>query len=108
MDAKRTAGEDSAAQVPETAVGRTKRPPAWTVAKLIELLDEAIDAAGAQLARSAGLWADSPSGPPAAQQQARQSNPRRRPVRRGARDSWPSTPDSVVEGALAERELELP
>jgi hypothetical protein len=31
----------------------------WSIRRLIELLDEAIDTAGAQLARSAGLWADS-------------------------------------------------
>lgn len=34
---------------------------AWTLERLIALLDEAIDSAGAQLARSAGLWDDSPS-----------------------------------------------
>jgi hypothetical protein len=34
---------------------------AWGMQKLIELVDEAIDRAGAQLARSAGLWANSPS-----------------------------------------------
>lgn len=34
---------------------------AWGMQTLIELVDEAIDRAGAQLARSAGLWADSPS-----------------------------------------------
>ncbi|GAA1581238.1 hypothetical protein GCM10009789_38880 [Kribbella sancticallisti] len=33
----------------------------WSVRKLIELIDEAIDTAGAQLARSGGLWADSAS-----------------------------------------------
>lgn len=35
------------------------RDPAWSIRKLIELIDGAIDSAGAQLARSAGLWADS-------------------------------------------------
>lgn len=34
---------------------------AWSLERLIALLDEAIDSAGAQLARSAGLWDDSPS-----------------------------------------------
>ncbi|MGW6195552.1 hypothetical protein ACWF0M_05335 [Kribbella sp. NPDC055110] len=33
---------------------------AWSIRKLIELIDEAIDSAGDQLARSAGLWAESP------------------------------------------------
>lgn len=32
---------------------------AWSIGKLIGLIDEAIDSAAAQLARSAGLWADS-------------------------------------------------
>ncbi|WP_329000905.1 hypothetical protein OHA18_41550 [Kribbella sp. NBC_00709] len=34
---------------------------AWSIRKLIGIVDEAIDAAGAQLARSAALWADSPT-----------------------------------------------
>lgn len=34
---------------------------AWSIRKLIELIDDAIESAGAQLARSAGLWADSPA-----------------------------------------------
>jgi hypothetical protein len=33
----------------------------WSIQRLIELIDEAIDTAGAHLARSAALWADSPS-----------------------------------------------
>lgn len=33
----------------------------WSIRRLIELVDEAIDLSGAQLARSAGLWADSPT-----------------------------------------------
>jgi hypothetical protein len=33
----------------------------WSIRRLIELIDDAIDTAGAQLARSAGLWADSPT-----------------------------------------------
>jgi hypothetical protein len=35
--------------------------PGWSIRRLIELIEEAIDSAGAQLARSAGLWADSPA-----------------------------------------------
>jgi hypothetical protein len=34
---------------------------AWSIRKLLELVDGAIDSAGAQLARSAGLWADAPT-----------------------------------------------
>jgi hypothetical protein len=34
---------------------------AWTIRKLIDILDDAIDTAGTQFARSAGLWADSPT-----------------------------------------------
>jgi hypothetical protein len=33
----------------------------WSIRRLIELIDEAIDTASAQLARSAGLWADLPT-----------------------------------------------
>jgi hypothetical protein len=33
----------------------------WSIRRFIELVDDAIDTAGAQLARSAGLWADSPT-----------------------------------------------
>jgi hypothetical protein len=33
----------------------------WSIRRLIELIDDAIDTAGVQLARSAGLWADSPT-----------------------------------------------
>jgi hypothetical protein len=36
-------------------------PSVWSIEKLVDLIDAAIDSAGAQLARSAGLWADSPS-----------------------------------------------
>ncbi len=39
---------------------RLQRGPGWSIAVLIQLLDDAIDSAGAQLARSAGLWVDSP------------------------------------------------
>lgn len=41
-------------------VTHVEMAPSWSIRKLVELVDEAIDAAGAQLARSAGLWADSP------------------------------------------------
>jgi hypothetical protein len=41
-------------------VPATSRGLSWSIAALIRLLDDAIDSAGAQLARSAGLWADSP------------------------------------------------
>jgi hypothetical protein len=53
-----TAGGDSLEDDPEYA--RSHHPPAWSIAELIHLLDEAIDSAGSQLARSAGLWDDTP------------------------------------------------
>ncbi|GAB3930425.1 hypothetical protein GCM10029976_032250 [Kribbella albertanoniae] len=69
-----------AIQVPAAAAGRdvrdmdfvggvqpettSDRPASWRIARLIELLDAAIDSAGAQLARSEGLqfdWLDDDS-----------------------------------------------
>lgn len=44
------------AENPESAPLR--RVPGWSIERLLVLLDEAIDSAGAQLARSAGLWDD--------------------------------------------------
>lgn len=60
MDPQKLAvGSDGAEEQlrPEAGLGNA----AWSIRKLIELLDDAIDSAGAQLARSAGLWADSPA-----------------------------------------------
>lgn len=48
----------------------------WTMAKLVQLLDEAIESAGAQLASSAGLLADWPDDPP--ETKARRGNQRSR------------------------------
>lgn len=45
----------------ELDTGTRRDAVAWSIGRLIELLDQAIDSAGAQLARSAGLWEDSPS-----------------------------------------------
>ncbi|WP_133791591.1 hypothetical protein [Kribbella sp. VKM Ac-2571] len=50
--------EDGARRDLQAEVGQGSA--AWTIRKLIGLIDDAIDSAGAQLARSAGLWADSP------------------------------------------------
>lgn len=38
-----------------------EREPAWSIARLVELVDAAIDTAGAQLARSVGLSDDLPT-----------------------------------------------
>ncbi|GAA3112600.1 hypothetical protein JOF29_002783 [Kribbella aluminosa] len=58
-DVTETSTDDS--QLPTRAAAPRADGGDWTIGKLIELLDAAIDSAGAQLARSAGLWADSPS-----------------------------------------------
>ncbi|GAA3097025.1 hypothetical protein JOF29_006039 [Kribbella aluminosa] len=47
-----TAGEDGQDQV---------GPLRWSIRRAIDLLDEGIDRMGQQLARSAGLWDDSPA-----------------------------------------------
>ena len=60
MDPGKLDAETGAARVqlrPEAELNHS----AWSVHKLIELIDDAIDSAGAQLARSAGLWGDSPA-----------------------------------------------
>jgi hypothetical protein len=107
MDETRTvSGEDMAAD-PEPALEPVQRPRAWSVARLIELLDEAIDAAGVQLARSDGLWADTAGETPVARQ-PRHGVPRRRPVRRSEIGRWPPTTESLMEGSPVEREVELP
>jgi hypothetical protein len=62
----------------------------WSVARLIELVDAAIDSAGAQLARSAGLWAESPD-----------SRTQRRTAAGGVSSR------SVLEAAPGERDLSL-
>lgn len=54
------------------------RSASWLIARLIELLDAAIDSAGEQLARSEGLrfeWTDGEAG-------SRQARPVRRPLAR--------------------------
>jgi hypothetical protein len=107
MDAKRIASGNDTTQGSEPAVDHTQRLPGWTIGRLIELLDEAIDAAGAQMARSAWLWADSVDGATVAQQPPRSAR-RRLPGRRTAAGPWSSMTESLEEGSLAERELELP
>lgn len=69
--------------------------PAWTVGKLIELIDEAIDTAGAQLARSAGLWADSPT----------PFDERERPIMRRRKRSLPEQPP--MEEPAGDRDVSL-
>ncbi|MEV6273335.1 hypothetical protein AB0L64_39630 [Kribbella sp. NPDC051936] len=68
---------DVAGGVPLSRPDEVPEDGAWSVRRLIQLIDEAIDSAGAQLARSAGLWADSPPRP----------GERDRPVARGQRDA---------------------
>ena len=51
--------EECSALMPAEQGGQSNL--SWSIRRLIELIDEAIDTAGAQLARSAGLWADSPT-----------------------------------------------
>jgi hypothetical protein len=60
MEPRKFDGETDGAQGPlhSDPVSGT---PAWSMRRLFELIDEAIDSAGAQLARSAGLWANAPS-----------------------------------------------
>ena len=56
-------GERDVAEDPERGDLHAETGPGdavWSIRRLIGLIDDAIDSAGAQLARSAGLWADSP------------------------------------------------
>jgi hypothetical protein len=79
--------------------------PAWTIGRLIELVDDAIDTAGAQLARSAGLWADSPGAAPVAQSLPRRV---RRTGRRRLGADRHADAESLIDDATGDRELELP
>lgn len=75
----------------DLAPGRPDAPAApvlWSIDRLLELIDVAIDSAGAQLARSAGLWADSPS----------PFHERERPVRRRRSQSLDTWALSEQEG----------
>lgn len=58
-------------------------PLRWSIRRALELLDEAIEKMGDQLARSAGLHADSPPEEPSARREAQDV---RRRVRRGPLD----------------------
>ncbi|TCN35496.1 hypothetical protein EV644_11558 [Kribbella orskensis] len=71
----------------------------WSIARLIGLLDEAIDSAGAQLARSAGLWDDTVQDKP-----ARSTT---RQLRRKPQGFEASTTESSFEHGPVEREFEL-
>jgi hypothetical protein len=106
MDTDGAARESDMALDPATAVEHPQRPPAWSVGRVIELLDQAIDTAGAQLARSAGLWPDSVTGTPIAEQQNHVVP--RRPARRSAVGPWPPSIESLSDGPAAERGPELP
>src|SRR5438105_14072263 len=68
--------------------------PSWTVRKVIELLDDAIDAAGSRLARSGGLSPVSPS----------PFEERDRPVRRR---SSRSSASGVVEELARDHDVDL-
>jgi hypothetical protein len=57
MDSWKQGSAQPQATPAEASDGR----PAWSMGRLVELVDAAIDSAGAQLARSGGLWDDSPS-----------------------------------------------
>ena len=107
MDTERAVGGNDTAHDPVAAGEDGQRVPAWSIRRLIELVDEAIDAAGAQLARSAGLWDDPPIGTPAVEQPPL-SIPRRRPVRRSAAGSSPPTAGSLTEDLTAECGPQLP
>jgi hypothetical protein len=76
---------------------RRGRVLAWSMARLIQLLDDAIDSAGAQLARSAGLWDDTPSEAPA--------RVRSRRPRRDALGSQTSSVEPLLEEGRTELEL---
>lgn len=52
----------------------------WSIRRAIELLDEAIDAMGAQLARSADLMADEPSARHEPTRRTRSPTGRREPI----------------------------
>jgi hypothetical protein len=78
--------------------GNRDRMPAWAMATLIELLDRAIDSAGMQLARSAGLWDDTPA----------ERVARTKPCRRSRQEERGSHVDQLLEECAATREPELP
>lgn len=58
MDSKNLDGQTGEARSLIPEAGQVDDP--WSIRKVLELIDEAIDSAGAQLARSAGLWTDGP------------------------------------------------
>lgn len=96
MDANAHGGGQDQAENPARAPHGLQR--SWSVERLIELLDGAIDTAGAQLARSAGLWDDTPD-------EARARRESRRLGRRAASQSAATT--SFADDLPAVHELEL-
>ena len=72
-----------------------RRLMAWSVRRAIELLDEAIDAMGAQLARSSAFMADLPVEPLS-------GRPRRSTGRRNGRRASISPRTPEIDAALAE------
>jgi hypothetical protein len=75
-----------------------KRTP-WSITRLIGLVDDAIDSAGAQLARSAGLMADPPNDPVVVHRPV---------VRRKPAGSCPPSAESLLADSDAERAIETP
>lgn len=67
----------------------------WSIRHVIELLDEAIDKMGGQLAQSAGLYADSPPELPRTHPEAKDT--RRRVRRRSIDDYGPPTVEEHYE-----------
>lgn len=98
MDVERMDEDRGHAAGPDSAGGEPKRPLAWSIARVIALLDEAIDSAGAQLAESAGLWADSPD-----ELSVFRTPDGRRPVR-----SRSSSALDPLDDSAAERVIESP
>ncbi|MGW6197023.1 hypothetical protein ACWF0M_12835 [Kribbella sp. NPDC055110] len=72
-------------------------PPRWSIRRALELLDEAIDKMGDQLARSAGLYADSPPELPSVRREGQ--DVRRRVRRRPVDDHGPPTVEERYEPA---------
>jgi hypothetical protein len=107
MDTELTVSGNDEPPNSEPAAEHRQRSPAWTMGRLIELLDEAIDSVGAQLVRSAGLWADAASGDAIAQEPS-QRPPRGRAAQREAVGPWSSTSESLVDDSRAGHEFDMP
>lgn len=68
--------EESRSAEAQLTSGPDSHPARWSIARVIELLDAAIDSAGAQLARSEGLrfdWSDDSAVLPARRRGSRRS-----------------------------------